>query len=322
MANQAKNQGPGPGNKVIVTTLLESLAVRGRMAAHARAHRGLESSDIQLAEAAAWLPSDAVRDVLVAGDVDAALARSVGHRLVAPDVTGIALYALGIGTPEKAYRRVQSLLPRDKRAGDLVRRRNRSRKRPDCLLSTRQTTEQPFALVAKAPHFVRCARECSKPFPRFMASCRRASSKPVADRAAPKRVATEMSWQRSLRTGVLSGAAFGFVIGLAGVFVSSIAMGLGGIALCIGFGATIGRCFDLHRQLEAVAGGRRGHLALFDQVDDALASKLDALARVDAKLEGDEFAYRPDRTRPESEGVEDVGGRRSRFTTRCGRRDS
>jgi signal transduction histidine kinase len=63
-----------------------------------------------------------------------------------------------------------------------------------------------------------------------------------------------------------------------------------------GLAVAVGRSFDLHRQLEAVAGARRGHLALLDQVDDALASKLDALARADAKLDGDEFATRANRS--------------------------
>ena len=57
--------------------------------------------------------------------------------------------------------------------------------------------------------------------------------------------------------------------------------------LVLAVGAAIGRVIDVQRQLEAVAGARRGHLALFDQVDDALAAKLDALARADAKLEGE-----------------------------------
>jgi signal transduction histidine kinase len=69
----------------------------------------------------------------------------------------------------------------------------------------------------------------------------------------------------------------------------------------LGLAIMLGRNFDLHRQLEAVAGARRGHLALFDQVDDALALKLDALARADAKLEGNEFATRLDRSSPDSE---------------------
>jgi len=62
----------------------------------------------------------------------------------------------------------------------------------------------------------------------------------------------------------------------------------------------MGRSFDLHRQLEAVAGARRGHLALLDQVDDALATKLDALARADAKLEGNEFPSRSGRSPSDS----------------------
>ena len=43
MVEQQMSQAPGtgPGNKVIVTTLLASLAVRGQMAAHTRAMRAL-----------------------------------------------------------------------------------------------------------------------------------------------------------------------------------------------------------------------------------------------------------------------------------------
>ena len=111
-----QRSGSGPGNKVIATTLLESLAVRGQAAARERAARALGLADGGLAEAKSWLPDDALGRMFIAVDADASLARAVGHRLVAPDATGLPLYSLGLATPEKAYRRVQSLLPRESAA--------------------------------------------------------------------------------------------------------------------------------------------------------------------------------------------------------------
>jgi signal transduction histidine kinase len=63
----------------------------------------------------------------------------------------------------------------------------------------------------------------------------------------------------------------------------------------LALGLAAGRAVDLHRQLAAVAGARRGHLALFDQVDAVLAEKLDALSRLDATLEQGPVARRPER---------------------------
>ena len=45
-------------------------------------------------------------------------------------------------------------------------------------------------------------------------------------------------------------------------------------------GAGAGRSFDLARQLEVVAGARRGHLALLDQLDETLAERMDGIARL------------------------------------------
>ena len=92
----------GPGNKTIATTLLELLAVRGRAGARERALRALGLPDGALAEAPAWLDGDALDRFFAAVDLDAGLARALGHRLCAPDATGLPLYGLGLATPEKA----------------------------------------------------------------------------------------------------------------------------------------------------------------------------------------------------------------------------
>jgi signal transduction histidine kinase len=108
-----------------------------------------------------------------------------------------------------------------------------------------------------------------------------------------------ITWQSTSRVGLLTGTAIG--AGVAVGLVASVAafsatsFGLASLVsatgLAAGFavlsGPLVGAVVDLRAQLEAVAGARRGHLALFDQVDDALAAKLDALARADAKLEAE-----------------------------------
>jgi len=113
----------------------------------------------------------------------------------------------------------------------------------------------------------------------------------------------EIHWKRNPTVGLMIGGVFGLALAvgfMATAFVfgpSVLSVSTSGFFAVAGFGFSLamGRTFDLHQQLEAVAGARRGHLALFDQVDDALASKLDALARADAKLEGDEFPSRANR---------------------------
>ena len=114
----------------------------------------------------------------------------------------------------------------------------------------------------------------------------------------------EIQWQRNATTGILLGSALGLVLAV-GCLTAAFALGPTVFPITtaaffgltsVGLAVAVGRSIDLHRQLEAVAGARRGHLALLDQVDDALASKLDALARADAKLEGDEFATRANRS--------------------------
>ncbi len=101
----------------------------------------------------------------------------------------------------------------------------------------------------------------------------------------------DVRWTLHARTarsiGLLVGSALALIL-LAvpfegGVFDPlRITLGVAGLVASTLAGVAI----DLHRQLAAVAGARRGHLALFDQVDVALAEKLDALARAEAKLEG------------------------------------
>ena len=304
MSQQGRTRIPrtGPGNKIIVTTLLEALAVRGLTAAHERAVRSLGLAPGELASSGSWLGDDALSAMMAAAEIDPSVARSVGHRMVAPDATGIALYGLGLATPEKAYRRVQSLLPRERANSSwIVEEMSSGSARlgfrdGDLETTTSPSTDQPVrkndrgeaALCALRMGMLEAIPGVYGLLPARVreTSCRFKGSDACR---------YEVRWRRTPRAGLRIGAGIGFalllaMIGTLVVFGPPDLPLTASLLVCIGasvLAVTLGSCYDLHRQLEAVAGARRGHLALFDQVDDALALKLDALARVETKLEAD-----------------------------------
>ena len=316
MAEHGMNQrrGSGPGNKQIATTFLESLAVRGEAAARERAMRALGLGEGGLTETKTWLPDDVLGRMFIAADTDPSVARSVGHRLMAPDASGFSLYRLGLATPEKAYRRVQSLLPRESAtsfwtAGEIGSGSARIEYH-DRPVGDAGTHAKRSGLGSERGGAALCALRVGMleavPGLFGLLPARVEESTCLSKGADACRY--EIHWERHSTSGLWTGVGVGLALAL-GFLVTAFAFGpsvlpvsVGGfLAMAsLGLATSIGRTFDLHRQLEAVAGARRGHLALLDQVDDALASKLDALARADAKLEGDEFSYRADRSLPDS----------------------
>jgi len=94
----------------------------------------------------------------------------------------------------------------------------------------------------------------------------------------------DVRWQRNSRFALFAGAAIGVVAAVPLAWLSGVPLwglpiaGLAGGLLCAG----AGRSFDLAQQLEAVAGARRGQLALLDQADRRLAEKMDQFARLEA----------------------------------------
>lgn len=310
--------GMGPGNRVIVTTLLESLAVRGQTAAHDRALLSLALSPAELANGSTWLSGDPLASMMLAADIDACLARSVGHRLIAPDATGLALYGLGLATPEKAYRRAQALLPRECPEAtwtvEEIGSGNARLSFRDRDADLEGLQESPNSRESKSPRAQAALCGLRRGMLEAIPSLYGLLPAQVEETDCQARGAAacryEIHWSRSTQSGLIVGSTLGLGIGIATLGVCAYSgsawvsmTGAAAIASAVFLlGAIAGRCRDLQRQLLAVAGARRGHLALFDQVDDALALKLDALARVDAKLEGDEFAYRPDRLRLGSHG--------------------
>jgi len=290
---QSLGAGSGPGNRMIATTLLERLAVQGRSAEGHRALRTVGLDEEALANASAWLPEDVLGRMFEAARVEPTLARTIGHRLVEPDGTGLLLYGLGLATPEKAYRRIQALLPREGRTARwsieeisdgrarLVFRASRAATGQGpgaealCALRIGMLEGIPglYGLLPARVHPLRC----------------QARGADCCD--------YEIVWRRERSSGLLGGLAIGTGAGVGWLVAGAVlapdlasafwppSRVLGALGLLVVAGA-VGRCIDLTRQLQAVAGARRGQLALLDQADDLLASKIDAIARVEAKLDG------------------------------------
>lgn len=302
-ARRGRTAAAGPGNRTIATTLLELLAVRGRAGARDRALRALGLPEGGLSEAPAWLEGESLDRMFQAVDLDAGLARAIGHRLCAPDATGLQLYGLGLATPEKAYRRIQALLPRATREaqwrvesmGDaqavLVFAPGDDPSVDDGADSGRGATggSRGGGRAASLHCALRTGQLEAIPGLYGLLPARVTSSACLAQGDDVCRYAID--WQRAGHRGLAIGAAGGFVAALltsaAAWLAASLTAGWGSLlALALGsLGVVAGRAFDLHRQLGAVAGARRGHLALFDQVDAVLAEKLDQISRIDATLE-------------------------------------
>ena len=293
----------GPGNKTIATTLLELLAVRGRAGARERALRALGLPDGALAEAPAWLDGDALDRFFAAVDLDAGLARALGHRLCAPDATGLPLYGLGLATPEKAYRRIQALLPRARReASWRVESMGNAKAELAFEIGDRAGSEPPAALARGSGDSARvAAMHCAlrvgmlEAIPGLfgLLPARVTSSACLAKGDDACRYAVD--WQRGSYLYLAIGAASGLVLALLTLALSGSASAVALALALLALGVAVGRAVDLQRQLAAVAGARRGHLALFDQVDAVLAEKLDAHSRIDATLEQGPMLRRPDR---------------------------
>jgi len=295
---QSKETGAnsGPGNRTIATTLLTWLAVEGRVAAHDRAVCALGTIGESLAAAPDWLASGSIGALFSAGEVNPGMARALGHRLVSPESTGLAFYSLGLATPEKAYRRLQSLLPRDELSGSWEVVSIDGQAAEICYVPAHgaegKTSQNRASLCALRRGMLESIPGLYGLLPARVddASC-------VAHGA--ETCLYRITWQSTSRVGLLTGTAIG--AGVAAGLVAAVAVfsatsfGIASLVsaagLAAGFavlsGPLVGAVVDLRAQLEAVAGARRGHLALFDQVDDALAAKLDALARADAKLEAE-----------------------------------
>ncbi len=274
------------GNKAIATLVLEGLAIRGERARVERGRRALEAAGVDLVAAPLWLADDAIRTLFEAVELEPARARALGHKVLAPEATGLALYGLGLGTPEKAYRRVSTWLPRD----DASARWSVERIDPQAArLVYRPAKVTSASRTEAALCALRHGMLEAVPGLYGLLPAR------VEESACVQRGAAACAYDlhgtttstRATRIATIAGGLAGWaLLAVSSYPPSRIGLGAGLAAGgLLAVSALVGRVVDLTLQLSAVAGARRGHLALFDQVDDALAEKLDTLARVEAKLD-------------------------------------
>jgi len=280
--------GDLPSNRRIVTALLDLLLQSGDVAGHARVCRRLGLGPEGLPREGPWLTEQAVKDAFLAAHASPRLARRVGQALVRLEGIGPFLCHSGIATVEKAYRRSHHWMAREAQSsrfaeprldGEVARIRFEGRRVVSAKPATQvdptlfcemrigmlEALPMVFGLLPATVRHTKCGH-------RGAAACE-----------------FEVRWSRHRRTGFFVGGAIGLFVTFAslgwwigtggggGVWPAAIAA-VGGIGTLLL--ALAGRSFDLSSQLEAVAGARRGQLALLDQVDQSLAEKLDELAKL------------------------------------------
>ena len=269
-----------PGNARIAGALLDLLVAAGDAAARERVERALGDVGSLGRRRADWIQTELLRKAFREAPAYPRLARREGHALAAPRQIGLLLFHAGVATPEKAYRRVDQLLARE-RPGDRFEATSIGKGRatiefhPErcsdgdalfCAVRTGMLESMPthYGLPPATIREIACAHRG--------ASC----------------CVFEAEWRLSSRTGLAIGAGVGAAVGVAsGLALSATAVAAAWLPLPIVLalallGGAAGRSVDLARQLDAMARGRLGQLALVDQMDVVVAEKMDALAKLAA----------------------------------------
>jgi len=260
------------------------LAESGDFAGRTRALRALGNEGGGVNRRGHWVGAGRLAAMWQAAAIDRRVARRLGQALVRPDGVGLALCYGGLATTEKAYRRVDSLLARESKDAEYEPReldgeRARIRFHPPAKGRTDRLPDETGSLLCAA----RTGMLEAVPLLFGLVPARVRETQ--CGYAGAPHCEFEVTWSRNPRVGMLAGAAAGLAIALGlglcaftfGWSLVSVALAAPALAvLC----AAAGRSIDLARQLEAVAGARRGHLALLDQLDTSLAERMDDLAKV------------------------------------------
>lgn len=268
----------------LAVATLDALAESGDFAGRTRALRALGNEGGGVNRRGHWIGAGRLAAMWQAAAIDRRIARRLGQALVRPDGVGLALCYGGLATTEKAYRRVDSLLARESKDAEYEPRelegeRARIRFHPPAKGRSDRPPDETGALLCAA----RSGMLEAVPLLFGLVPARVRETQ--CGYAGAPHCEFEVTWSRNPRVGLVAGAAAGLVIALGlGLCAytfdwSVVAVGLAAPALAI-LTAAAGRSIDLARQLEAVAGARRGHLALLDQLDTTLAERMDDLAKV------------------------------------------
>lgn len=263
-------------NRRIALALLEVLAEDGDSATRSRVLRALGDAAGLLERSEGWIAPDRVRAMLDAARFDRRRARRIGQALVRPSVLSLLICYSGIASPAKLYRRVQQVLARESEgvryeAVEVGERNARIRCHPAEPDSSAEWAECGEVLCGLRQGMLAGLPALFGLTPaRVVETACRFAGDPYCEFAA--------NWTRHRRSGMLTGAALGLLLG--GWAISFGFPAVWALAGAVGLGAALGRCADLAMQLEAVAGVRRGQLALLEHMDQGLSERMDALAQL------------------------------------------
>ncbi len=286
----------------IASALLDALSATGDVAGLGRARRVYAQESVNVRAAGSWVSRRTIDSAFRALGSDRSFARRVGYTLVASDRIGFSFFVGGVATIEKAYRRCDRLLAREDREGhfqtiEVADGTARIAYHPGQGSGSREGETRH---TGWNPSFcgVRQGMLEALPLSFGLLPATVEESQCVGDGASHCcfEVRFEGQTNKCALLGLSSGAALAVAscalllgelpLWVQGVMVAGVAL------LC----AAVGRSVDLAKQLRAVAGARRGHLALLEQADRTLAEKMDELAKVGSHLE-DTRGERTDRLR-------------------------
>jgi anti-sigma regulatory factor (Ser/Thr protein kinase) len=269
-----------------VATLLDVLLQSGETTAHMRVRKRLDLGSEGLSRSGPWLDEAAVLAAFTAAGNAPRLARRVGQALVRLEGLGPFLCHSGIATVEKAYRRSHQLLAREAE-GARYAEPEIDGDRAVIRFEPAKASGGRARMGPGGQVFCEMRRGMLEALPMVFGLLPATVRETACAHRGAEICSFEVRWSRQARRGLLAGLALGLVgTGLAlawsrhgGPSAYWVAP-IGFVATLLAMGA--GRALDLSRQLEAVAGARRGQLALLDQVDQSLAEKLDELAKIGA----------------------------------------
>ncbi len=280
-------------NSRIAASLLDALAAVGDVAGHSRVRKVFEDARLNPRAEGTWFPVESLDRAFRVLSRDRNFARRVGAGLVSNQRIGFVLFTEGVATIEKSLRRCDSLFAREAPGGvfqavEVGQGRARIVYR-HAAMPTDDASGDESAEWNESFCGVREGMLEALPMGFGLLPARVRETECVGNGAGHCCYEVEFGVRtfKGLTTGSVLGALLASAT-LAAVTLELVALpvALVGAALFVAAGGALGYGVDLARQLEVVAGARRGHLALLEQADHALAQKMDELAKINAHEPG------------------------------------
>lgn len=287
-----ENSGKLRCSSRIASALLDALAATGDVAGLSRVRRVYAQEWVNARADGSWVSHRILDRAFRSLGSDRDFARRVGYALVASERVGFFLFSNGVATIDKAYRRCEPLLAREDRDGrfhtlEVGGGRARVAYHPGQGADPREgeTDQRDWN-----PSFcgVRQGMLEALPLSFGLLPAKVEESQCVGKGAS--HCCFEVRFDGRSNSGVLTGLVAGAAaaVGLCGLLLADTPLWAQGVVAGVItlLSMAAGHAVDLAKQLQAVAGSRRGHLALLEQADRALAEKMDELAKINCQLEG------------------------------------